>query len=224
MGAPLAPIAECLRCFMEGFVDDNDVYKWGNVLHFTYSGTAPSNATCATIAAEISSQWGTHMAPEAPSPTTLTSVTITDLTSDSAGEGEWLGSVAGSRGDDSIPANACVLISYPSATRYKGGHPRTYLYVLGNADFDGAALWSTAATAEVQAHWQAFLTALVGYTTGGTTLSSFGFVRWRGKYAPNGGPPHYYLDTPFYTPITISNAVARQEMASQRRRIGRRRA
>lgn len=224
MGAPLNPIPNCLRVFVEGLVDNNDIYKWGNVIHFNYSGSAPSNATCAAIATEVADAWDTHAAPECPSPTQLTQVTVTDLTSDSAGEGVWVGNDPGTRGDDSIPANAAVLISYPAATRYKGGHPRTYLYWGGNADLDGAAEWSTLFTAEAQAHWQAFLTELVGFTTGGTTLSAFGFVRYRGKYLPNGGAPHYYLDAPFFTAVTIANATAHQEMASQRRRIGRRKA
>lgn len=224
MGAPLNPVPNTLRVFIEGLVDNNDVYKWGNVLHIGYSGTAPSNATCAAIAEEVATVWQTEMAPECPSPTHLTAVTVTDLTSDSAGEGVWTGDVAGTRGDDSIPSNAAVLISYPAATRYKGGHPRTYLYVGGNADLDGAALWSSAFTTEVTTHWRAFIDGLIGYTTGGTSLASFGFVRYRGKYLPNGGPPLYYLDNPFYTAYPANSANAIQEMASQRRRIGRRKA
>jgi len=162
------------------------------------------------------------MAPECPSTTTETQVTVTDLTSTSAGEGIDTTTHTGTRGDDEIPANAAMLVSYPSATRYKGGHPRQYLFVGGNADFASAAQWSSAFTTEAQTHWQAFLTALVGYTTGGTTLSSFGFVRYHGKYLPNSGAPHYYLDAPFYTPIVVADAVTSQEMASQKRRIGRR--
>jgi len=224
VGAPLNPVPEVFRVFIEGFVDTEDVYKWGNVLHFAYTGSTPSDSDCAGFANDTSVLWGTHMAPECPSPTALTKVTYTDLTSDSSGSGEWLGSVSGSRGDDSIPANAAVLISYPSTLRYKGGHPRSYLYVGGNADLEGAAKWSTAFTAEAQTHWRAFLTSLVGHTVGGTTISNVGFVRYRGKYLPNSGPPHYYLDVPLYSPIVISEATAAQEMASQRRRIGRRRA
>lgn len=224
MGAPLNPVPQVLRVFLEGFVDNDLVYKWGNVLHFKYAGGAPSNADCATLANDVQLNWGAHMAAECPSPTTLTSVTVTDLTSDSAGSGEWVGSVPGTRGDDSIPANAAVLISYPSSLRYKGGHARTYLYVLGNADLEGAAHWSALATAEVQAHWKAFLDGVLTSTAGITTLSSFGSVRYRGKFLPNGGPPHYYLDNPLYDVIPTSEAVARAEMASQRRRVGRRKA
>ena len=219
---PLPPVPNWLRVVIRGVVDEALGYPWANVLHFLYSGTAPSNATCATLASDVAAQWATHMAPECPSPTELTSVVVTDLTSDSAGEGEWLGSNAGSRGDDSIPANAAMLVSYPAAVRYKGGHPRQYLYVLGNADLTGAASWTSAATAEVQTHWQAFLTAIEGLSVSGTALGTFGSIRYYGKFLPNSGPPSYRLITPVVNPITVSMAQCKQEIASQRGRVGRR--
>lgn len=222
MGAPLNPVPQVLRVFLEGLVDNNDVYKWGNVLHYHYTGTAPDNSSCAAYATLVALQWSISMAPECPSPTHLTKVTVTDLTSLTAGEGEWTGDYPGTRGDDSIPANAAMLISYLAPSRYKGGHPRTYLYVGGNADLDGAALWSSAFTAEVQTHWLDFFANTVGEGWGSGTANSVGFVRYRGKYLPNGGPPLYYLDTPEY--FAYGTATAQQEMASQRRRIGRRKA
>lgn len=222
MGAPLNPVPNVLKCFLEGWTDNTDKQKWGNVLHFEYSGSAPTNAQCATMAGTIATAWGAHMAAECPSPTQLTSVTLTDLTSTSAGEGQWLGTSAGTRGDDSIPANAAVLISYPSALRYKGGHPRTYLYILGNADLTGSGQWTP--LGEVESHWQAFLTACLAAGTGGTVISQFCSVRYKGKFLPNGGPPHYYLDTPIVNVIPIGEAVAQAEIASQKRRVGRRKA
>jgi hypothetical protein len=224
MGAPLNPVPQTLKVVLEGFVDTSAADTvWENVLHFQYGGTAPSNAACATIAANIATAWDAHVASLCPSPTTLQFVTVTDLTSPTAGEGEAGALHAGTRGDDSIPANAAVLVNYPSELRYKGGHPRTYLYVLGNADLQGATNWSTAATAEVQSHWQAFLTACLAAGTGGTTISGFCSVRYRGKFLPNAGPPHFYLDTPLVNPIPIAQATCQQKMASQRGRIERRR-
>jgi hypothetical protein len=219
---PLPSIPNMLKVVIRGVVDEALGYPWANVLHFAYSGTAPSNSTCATIASDVATQWASHMAPECPSPTELTSVTVTDLTSPTSGEGEWLGSNAGSRGDDSIPANAAVLITYPAASRYKGGHPRQYLYVLGNADLTGAAEWTSTATTEVQTHWQAFLTAVESLSVAGTALTSFNSIRYYGKFLPNSGPPRYRLTTPVVNPITISEAIAHQEIASQRGRVGRR--
>jgi hypothetical protein len=157
-----------------------------------------------------------------PSPTTLQVVTVTDLSSDSAGSGEALVLHPGTRGDDSIPANAAVLISYPTQLRYKGGHPRTYLYVLGNADLNGAGHWNTAATTEVQTKWSNFLGQITLAGTGGTTISGMCSVRYKGKFLPNGGPPHYYLNTPLVNPFATNSGIAHTQMASQRGRIGRR--
>jgi len=223
VGAPLNPVPNVLRVVLEGFVDTSSADTlWANVLHFQYGGTAPSNAACVVIATNIANTWNTNVASLCPSPTTLQSVTVTDLSSTTAGEGEALVLHAGTRGDDSIPANAAVLISYPSAIRYKGGHPRSYLYVLGNADLSGATNWSTAGTAEVQTKWQAFLTGCLSAGTAGTTISGFCSVRYRGKFLPNAGPPHYYLTTPIVNPIAASQAHANQQIASQRGRIERR--
>lgn len=223
MGAPLNPVPGVLRVVLEGFVDTSSADTlWANVLHFQYSGTQPSNATCVTIGTNVASLWGLDVASLCPSPTTLQVVTVTDLSSTTAGEGEALVLHPGTRGDDSIPANAAVLISYPSALRYKGGHPRTYLYVLGNADLQGATNWSTAATAEVQSKWQGFLKDCTTITSGGTALTNFCTIRYRGKFLPNAGPPHYYLNTPLVNTVPQNTAVARQRMASQRGRIERR--
>lgn len=225
MGAPLNPVPNTLRIVLEGFVDTSAADTlWANVLHFSYSGTPPSDTTAQTIAAQVAVAWNANVASLCPSPTTLQVVTCTDLTSTTAGEGEALVLYPGTRGDDSIPANAAVLVSYPSVLRYKGGHPRSYLYVLGNADLQGATNWSTAATAEVQTKWRAFLSAAALVSVSGTSLASFVTVRYRGKFLPNGGPPHYYLNTPLVNVVPANSAVTRQKMASQRGRIGRRKA
>lgn len=225
MGAPLNPVPNVARVTLEGFVDTSAADTlWVNVLHFQFNGPAPSNATCSSLAALIADQWSINIASLCPSPTTLQAVTFTDLSSTTAGSGENLPLIPGTRGDDSIPANAAVLVSYPSTLRYKGGHPRQYLYVLGNADLQGATNWSTAATAEVQTKWRAFLNAVSTFSSGGTTLTSFVTVRYKGKFLPNGGAPHFYLTNPIVNVVPPNSAVARQKMASQRGRIGRRKA
>lgn len=225
MGAPLQPVPGVLRVVLSGKVDNNSAFNdWANVLHFTYGGSPPDNGLCAAIAGNISGFWAANIASLCPSPTALESVTVTDLTSTTSGQGENFTSHAGTRGDDSIPANAAVLISYPSAIRYKGGKPRTYLFVLGNADLNGATNWNTAATGEVQTKWRAFLTQCTLAGSGATTVTGFCSVRYRGKFLPNSGPPHFYLNTPIVNPIPAASAVAQFQMASQRGRIERRKA
>lgn len=225
MGAPLNPVPGAVRVVLEGFVDTSAADTlWANVLHWSYSGQPPTNANCVTFATAIATFWANNVASLCPSPTTLQVVTVTDLSGPSAGEGEALVLHPGTRGDDSIPANAAVLISYPSTIRYKGGHPRSYLYVLGNADLQGATNWSTAATAETQTKWNAFLQGVSTLTAGATAFSNFITIRYRGKFLPNGGPPHYYLTTPLVNVVPAGGGIARQQIASQRGRIERRKA
>jgi hypothetical protein len=76
--------------------------------------------------------------------------------------------------------------------------------------------------AEVASHWFAFLTACEAISSGGTSIGTFGTVRFYGQFLPNSGPPRYRLDTPVPIPINIADLLVAKEMASQRRRIGRR--
>jgi hypothetical protein len=216
---PLPPVPNVIKTILRGLVDGLGIEKWENILHWAYTGQAPSNADLATFATNIATAWSTNMAPEAPSQTTLNMVNNVDLTSASAAGGEWSGSHAGSRGDDSIPANAAVLISYPVQMRYQGGHPRSYLFVGGNADLQGATLWSTAFQAEALNHWKSFLNAIIGSTISGTTISGLVCVSYIDKEA-NPTPP-YRRPTPLVLPLVVNEAVCSPAMASQRRRIGR---
>lgn len=224
MGAPLNPVPNVLRVVLRGFVDTSSASTiWENVLHFQFGGTPPSDATCQAIGSTIGNGWAGAMAPECPAPTSLQIVTVTDLSSPSAGSGEAAVLHPGTRGDDPIPGNAAFLISYPSTVRYKGGHPRNYLYVLGVSDLQSGSTWHSAAVAEVQSHWQQFLTNCLSAGTAGTTISGFCSISYRSKFAPNGGPPHYYRTVPLVNPISVASAVGNTQLASQRGRIGRRR-
>jgi hypothetical protein len=178
-----------------------------------------TTAVAQNLADAVKVNWTADMAPECPAPTTLQQVEVTDLSSPAAGQAFSAGPVFGTRGDDSIPSNACVLIHYPVGTRYRGGHPRQYLYVLGNADLLGAAEWSVLAQAEVLAHWTNFLNTIVGTTSGGTAVSGICAVSYISKEV-NPVPP-YRRPVPMVLDIDTGLASAESEMASQRRRIGR---
>lgn len=218
---PLPPVPGVLRVMLQGNASTVQEFVWENILHFTFAGTAPTSATCSTVAADIGAAWATNMAPECPSTTVLNLVAVTDLTSNTAGNGQSETTHAGSRGDDEIPANAAMLISYPVDVRYRGGHPRSYLMVGGNADFLDAANWSTAFVAEVQSHWRAFLAAVEAISVAGLIINGFCAVSYINKEENPTAP--YRRAIPLVYPIVAAGAIANQEMASQKRRIGRRR-
>lgn len=218
---PLPAVPQVLKIETMGVTGEATELPWANVYHFGYTGTAPSNTACAAMAANVATQWITHMAPECVSNVTLTDVNVTDLTSATAGTGSHFGSDAGSRGDDEIPANVAFLVTYPVQRRYRGGHPRTYLIVGGNADFLDAAHWSAAFTAEVQTHHQAFLAGIIGFGSGGATINNFVNVSYYDK-ALNPVPP-YRRTTPLVDDLDPTSAVYNGQIASQRRRVGRHR-
>jgi len=218
---PLPAVPNVLKVVVQGNTSTVGEFPWANILHFQYSGSAPTSANCVTIAGDINTAWGAHMAAECPNTTVQNFTSVTDLTSASAGSGESLNSIPGTRGDDEIPANAALLISYPVSTRYKGGHPRSYLVVGGNADFLDAAHWSNAFTAEAQTHWQAFLNAVLAISVGGTVISTLCAVSYVSKVVNPVAP--YRRPTPLVFPLSVASATASNQMASQRRRIGRRR-
>lgn len=218
---PLPPVPQVLKVIIQGNSGESTPLTWQNVLHLSYSGSAPSGSVCNALALHVATEWGTHMSPEQVSNCIQNEVTVTDLTSATSGSGADFTSNTGSRGSDEIPANVAFLINYNITRRYRGGRPRTYLIVGGNADFLDAAHWSTAFTAEVGTHWTAFLNAVIGYSSGGTTLDNLVNVSYYDK-ALNPVPP-YRRTTPVVDPIVIADLIAEQQMASQRRRIGRRR-
>lgn len=218
---PLPDVPNVLKVVVQGNGSEATPITWANVLHWHYTGSAPSSTTLNTVAAHIGASWGTHMAPECPSPTVQNLIEVIDLTSSTSASGFDFTSRAGTRGDDEIPANSAMLAIYPVSRRYRGGHPRSYLLVGGNADFLDMAHWSTAFTAEVQSHWYDFLNAILAYSTGGMTIDRLVNVSYYSKEI-NPVPP-YRRTTPLVDDLDIGTMFTEQQIASQRRRIGRKR-
>lgn len=215
----LPSVPGVIKSVAKGVSGEATPLDWANILHFAFSGVSPTTAFLTTLAGVVASSWSTHMAPEQVSNCTLTEVDMVDLTSSTSASVDHPVSVPGTRGSDEIPANVAYLVTYPIARRYRGGHPRNYLIVGGNADFLDAAHWSTAFTSEVINHWDAFLSAIIGYSSSGTTINGLVNVSYIDK-ALNPVPP-YYRTTPLVDAINIGTMIGQQQMASQRRRIGR---
>jgi hypothetical protein len=196
-------------------------YPWKNVLHWTFSGGPPSPVALATQALGIATNWTATMAPECPVHITLTKVVITDLTSNTAGQGEWIGNVPGTRGDDTLTANAAMLVNYPVDMRYRGGKPRTYLAVGGNADNSDAAHWSAAFVAEAESHWRNHTMYIASSGQTGYSMGTQCAISYVGKYRPNVPGTNY--PTPLILSFDSNQAgVTVAQIASQKRRIGRR--
>jgi hypothetical protein len=138
-------------------------------LYFGYSGTAPSNTTCATIASSIFSSIATQHAIWVET-YALTGVTVEDLSTTSGGFGEHIGSQAGTRAMAAF-GNVAVLINAAIPRRYRGGKPRVYVPWLGTADITDAQTWDSTELAAAQTAWNAVIADILADGSGGTTIT-----------------------------------------------------
>src|ERR1700688_1626092 len=95
-------------------------------LYFSYTGTAPSDATCLLLAEQFWLAWSNDLAPLAATAVVLESVDVIDLTSDTSGSAVYAASVAGTRSGGVLPGGVAPLVNYNIARRYRGGKPRSY--------------------------------------------------------------------------------------------------
>jgi len=203
----LPPIADVLKVVFQGTVGDRD---WVNVLHYQYSGGAPSSADLDGYAATLSSSWGSVMSPLQDTNTAQTVVQLTDLTSPTSGQGTTESTNPGTREGDFLPASTCMLINYPLSNRYRGGHPRTYLCVGVWADTESPQQWVSTFQSAVTTAWKTFTVDQVGVTVGPATIASIGAVSYRFEKAPR--------VTPVWFPYFSNQGTASLTMANMRRR------
>lgn len=193
-------------------------------LHISYTGTAPTDAVCATLAGDLYTIFAAELLVYAHTDMTLDAVKLTDLTTPTSGQGEHLGSTAGSLAGSTLGAATCFLASQKIARRYRGGKPRSYLPLGVSEQLLDAQQWTSAFVTNVQAALDAVVSDIGTTSASGTDLGSLvsvsyyhGFVvetnpvTGRARNIPilrTGGP---VVDT-------VTAYVAEQRLSSQRRR------
>lgn len=141
-------------------------------MHFAYTGTAPTSATCATIATDIYGEAVTDLLPLLAEENDLTGVTVTDLTTPSSGFGEHIASNAGTRGSFPLPAEVAVLMNIAIGRRYRGGKPRVYWPFGINTDVLTPSAWSTAALADFLSGIATYIDFIIALSVSGTAFGS----------------------------------------------------
>ena len=198
---------------------DDDSFPWENVIHYIYAGGPPATADLTAMAAGLSGAWATEMSPLQNEATSMVNVSIVDLSSDMGAGGVDVTVNAGTRAGATVPANAAVLISYTSARRFRGGHPRQYLVAGSQPDLLDPAHWTAGFTAAVTGGWDGLTSEPIGATFGTMTISAQCYVSYYNK-ALNPVKPYRRL-VPLAIALGSEGGSAQSELASQRRRIGR---
>jgi len=218
---PLPSVPNVIKVAVKGTYTSG--YNWANVFHWTYGGTPPSPSACATLAAQIFNTYGGQFLQDMPPIQSMTDCVVTDLSSPTGGEGTFHNVTAGQSTADKLPGNVCTLVSKTIFQRYRGGHPRTYLPIGTDENLADQAHWNSAFVTHVTATWQSFVDSVVGLSDGGATLGQECAVSYyETDYTVT---PHRRVRraVPVVYDIAIDGYTIRAELASQRRRIGRRR-
>lgn len=208
------PVPNVLEVAMHGIRGAKAI---ANLFHFRYSGTPPTDAQCATLAADLLAAFATgdgtvllHTLMDAD--TEFVDCVVKDLSSVVAGAGEYVSNVVGNRTGLPLPASASVLVDHSDPLHRRAGHPRKY-FPFGTAnDIQNSQTWAAALTNETSAWYLGWLHGAVGITVGGTTVTDFGYVSYVDAKVPR--------TVPLYVPLSTGSYAVDARICSQRRRLG----
>ena len=225
MRLPFAPSVIRVKLFYTNQVRSNAIL---NTLHFRYTGAAGTNAEMATLAANIAGYWGATLKSDTNTTVSLTTVETRDLSSDMGTLGTWTGTTAGSRSDTINSAQAALLVTYTIPRTYRGGKPKTFLPVGDAIALLDEGHWTSDFVSSVQGNLETFLADILADTSAVTFSDQVNVSYYE--------PPNVAILNPVtgrYRTVstlrtvaqidTITTVTCQPQIASQRRRTGRRR-
>lgn len=194
-------------------------------LHFLWSGTAPDNAVCTTIASDIQALAVTNLLPLMSAAVDLLGIKVVDLTSDTAGAGEFATTHAGTRGAGPyLPAETCALWNQQISRRYRGGKPRSYWPFGLSTDLASPQAWGSGAITDFEVGLNAYFGGIEGITESGTIVGALCSVSYYSGFNTTGpdleGRYHYppKVRSVAITPDLVTLVAINPKPASQRRR------
>ena len=149
---PDAPGVALLKMF--GQIGDHTCEQ---VVHWKFNGAA-TDADMLQIATQWQGAWETYWVNNGSefvsTDVELLYTTATDLTTPTSAFAQYTHTQAGNS-DERCSANDAILLSHNVAMRYRGGHPRTYVFGATNDNVaDGSQTWIDTATAAALAAWE----------------------------------------------------------------------
>ena len=194
-------------------------------VHFTYSGTAPTDAVCTTIAGDIYTAAVADLVSLIGDENQLHGVQVQDLTSPTSGFGEHIADTLGGRTGNPLPASTCALQNFPIARRYRGGKPRVYWPFGTSADLLNPSSWTTGFVTDVETGTGDYFTGIAAVSEGGCTLTELVSISYYEGFTAVTNPiTGRTRDVPTprsaaIAPDVVLGIPLNQKPASQRRRI-----
>ena len=189
----------------------------------SYTGSAPTDAECATVASSIRAAWATDVKAQVAQVTTLIETTVQDLTTPSSGIGSDTTHVVGTGDATDMPGGLAVVLSPVIGRRYRGGHPRVYLPYLTPGNLSTPQTWNPTQLGDLLSAWLTFISAVLLETwSGGATSACVNISYFEGftNFTYPSGRVKAIPKLRVAGPITdiVSTWKANPAPASQRRR------
>ena len=166
----LPPVPKVVRItFRQVLQEDLNVI---NRIYYRYGGTAPTAANLATLETAVAASWAAHISPVQNTNINMTEVDLVDLSSATGAVfNSAFGGGAGTRAGATLTAAVCAIVKHTISRRYRGGHPRSYLWAGSETDIFDVQSWKPAFITELQNAWAAFDAAnALGVWAGGGPL------------------------------------------------------
>lgn len=200
-----------------------DAKDIANILHWQYSGTAPTAAQASTFAESIRSAWATDILTHQDQNYSLDKVTVIDLSSSTSAEGQSTGAPAvGSITTAGLALGSALIVSSQIARRYRGGKPRTYIGGQASVNVTSAGEFGSGYLTTMATQWTSFVNTVdaAGWTGAGTLdqVNVSYFAGFTNHTYPSGRTKA--IPTVRGTPLVdvITGFVMRPKIGSQRRR------
>lgn len=188
---------------------------WANIIHLQYTGTRPSDSTLNALATQVGAAWASSLAAQVANNTSITLITCTDLSDISGAQGSSNQSVPGSGlSTNPLPVSVAACITWKTAARWRGGHPRNYLPGMVGANVTNGTSWTGTYRSALQTAAGTFHTNLNAMTVGGNTWVHVCLRRHQTLVDGT----HSILNPA--VPIPIITTLVDSRIDSQRRRLG----
>jgi len=220
MTTPPLPASPCVRVRL-GYTASAGT-EMGSRFYLSYSGAAPTAANCLTLATDIATAQGTHLAPYCYQLISLTEVDVLDIATDSGAHGTYAASNAGGLSGGTLTANAAVNVEYDIARRYRGGKPRMFLPPPDDSALASIDKYSNTFVGNVNTAFAAFMSQIEALTIGSMgTLAHVNLSYYQGfKNITNSSGRERAVPTYRTSALldTITGYATKAVIGSQRRR------
>lgn len=215
---PLPSVPNVIKVVMSGTASNS---AWANVIHFSYTGAAPSVIDQGSAATAVANAWNTNISGLMNSQTVLTQVEVIDLSSSSGAAATFMTSHPGTSSVNPVPSNAAMVIRKHIARRYRGGHPKTFLVPKDSDSLFDQDSWKATYATSVSNGWVSFISALIVAHGAATWTNEVNVSYYQGFHNvtyPSGRVAS--VPTLRSSPVVdvIQNYTAEIKVGSQRRR------